>query len=109
MIAELGTREQITNGEDMRRRSLKVVLVIVGISILSVAAGAFLANRPVRVTVARVEHGVPVKVFGLGTVEARVLSKVGIEVRAELVGPQVDHGDMVTKGDALARLHPAEQ
>lgn len=93
----------------MRLRSRKVVLFAVGLGILGVAIGAFLVNRPVQVAVAEVEQGVPVKVFGLGTVEARVLAKVGFEVSAALVDLRADHGDMVAAGDVLARLHPAEQ
>ena len=37
------------------------------------------------VEVARTAEGVLVQVFGLGTVEARILSKVGLEVGAALV------------------------
>ena len=93
----------------MRKRSLKVVVVTVGLGILIGGAGLVVANRPVQVSVARVERDIPVKVFGLGTVEARVLSKVGFEVSAALVALEADHGDMVASGEVLARLHPAEQ
>jgi HlyD family secretion protein len=61
------------------------------------------------VQVAAIEHDVPVRVFGLGTVEARVLSKVGVEVGATLVELTVDHGDRVAKDQVLARLGVAEQ
>jgi HlyD family secretion protein len=40
--------------------------------------------------VATVEETVPVRVFGLGTVEARVLSKIGFEVGATGGWTQVD-------------------
>ena len=72
--------------------------------------GAYLAtSRPVPVTTARLEQNVPVRVFGLGTVEAQIVSKIGFEVGAALVEIKVDHGDRVKKGDVLARLHDAEQ
>lgn len=77
-----------------------------------VAAGGiylFGAVRPLPVEVAEREASVPVEVFGLGTVEARMLSKVGFEVGAALVELHADHGDTVRKGDVLARLHDAEQ
>ncbi len=55
------------------------------------------------------EQNVPIRVFGLGTVEARVLSKIGFEVGATLVGIDADHGDRVAKGQVLARLAVGEQ
>jgi HlyD family secretion protein len=44
------------------------------------AAYLVLLRRPLTVDVATVEANVPVRVFGLGTVEAQVLSKIGFEV-----------------------------
>lgn len=67
------------------------------------------ANRPISVEVATIARNVPVRVFGLGTVEARVLSKIGFEVGATLTELNVDHGDRVTKGQVLARLSAGEQ
>ena len=73
------------------------------------AAVAIVNNRPIKVDVAAVARNVPVRVFGLGTVEARVLSKVGFEVGATLVELNADHGDRVKKGQVLARLATGEQ
>ncbi|MEQ8354301.1 MAG: efflux RND transporter periplasmic adaptor subunit [Kiloniellaceae bacterium] len=69
----------------------------------------FIFIRPLPVEIARPAENVPVKVFGLGTVEARILSKIGFEVGAALVELNADQGDRVTQGDVLARLHSAEQ
>jgi HlyD family secretion protein len=73
--------------------------------------GAYLAyaRRPLTVDVATVEGNVPIRVFGLGTVEARVLSKIGFEVGATLAELKADHGDRVTKGQVLAHLSSGEQ
>ena len=65
--------------------------------------------RPIRVQVAHVERDVPVQVFGLGTVEARVTSKVGFKVSGVLVDLRADVGDRVAKGAVLARLDDREQ
>ncbi len=67
------------------------------------------ANRPIAVEVASIEKNVPIRVFGLGTVEARVMSKIGFEVGATLVELHADHGDRVRKGQVLARLASSEQ
>jgi HlyD family secretion protein len=74
-------------------------------------AVAFLAfNRlPISVRVASPERNVLVRVFGLGTVEARVTSKVSFEVGAAIIELKADHGDRVKKGDVLARLNATAQ
>ncbi len=85
---------------------LAVALALVGGA--GVAAWA-LVFRPIAVQIARVEHDVPVQVFGLGTVEARVASKVGFKVSGVLVELKADVGDRVAKGAVLARLDDREQ
>ena len=65
--------------------------------------------RPVDVQVARLGRDVPVQVFGLGTVEARVTSKVGFKVSGVLVDLRADVGDRVSKGAVLAGLDDREQ
>jgi len=65
--------------------------------------------RPAPATVASPVETAPMSVFGLGTVEAKILSKVGFEVGAALVDIRVDQGDRVKAGDILARLQNADQ
>ena len=79
--------------------------------VVAAIAGAILVytNRPIDVRVAFNEKNVVVRVFGLGTVESRVLSKIGFEVGATLVELNADHGDRVAKGQVLARLNTGEQ
>lgn len=77
---------------------------------LALGAGAlFLTERPLRVTVVAPETDVPLRIYGLGTVEARVLSRTGFEVGGALVSLSVDAGDRVASGQELARLDSAEQ
>jgi HlyD family secretion protein len=89
-----------------RIRLLSLGLVPVGAVGL---AFAYLSLRPLDVAVAPVVENVPVRVFGLGTVEARVLSKIGFEVGAAITELNADHGDLVKQGQVLARLHAAQQ
>ena len=65
--------------------------------------------RPVSVQVSQVERDVPIEVFGLGTVEARVTSKVGFKVSGVLVDLRADVGERVAKGSVLGRLDDREQ
>lgn len=93
----------------LRRPAVRYALIGAAILVAFLAAVTIMNNRPIRVQVAWVEQNVPVRVFGLGTVEARVMSKIGFEVGATLAELAVDHGDRVTKGQVLARLGLGEQ
>ncbi len=89
-----------------RTIALAIALIVVAAAGFGVWS-AFL--RPVRVTVAGVARDVPVQVFGLGTVEARVASKIGFKVSGVLVDLRADVGERVAKGTVLARLDDREQ
>lgn len=82
-----------------------------GILLATVAAVGFLflTERPLTVAVVQPEQDVALRIYGLGTVEARILSRVGFEVGAALNGLAADAGDRVAKGQELATLDPAEQ
>jgi HlyD family secretion protein len=73
------------------------------------AAVLFAMERPLSVPVVQPETGVPLRIYGLGTVEARVLSRIGFEAGAVLAALSADAGDRVAKGQELATLNPAEQ
>ena len=77
----------------------------------ALAAGGwwYATQRPLPVPVAAVQTDVPVTVFGLGAVEARVLSRVGFEVPGTLIEVLADHGDRMAAGAPLARLASAGQ
>ena len=80
--------------------------------LLALAVGAgflFFIERPLVVTVVQPERDVALRIYGLGTVEARILSRVGFEVGAALTSLAADAGDSVIRGQELAVLHSAEQ
>lgn len=91
------------------RPAFRHAVVGAGLLALILASVAVINNRPIQVEVAAFEQNVPVRVFGLGTVEARVMSKIGFEVGATLAQLNADHGDRVTKGQVVARLSLGEQ
>jgi len=93
----------------LRSPAAKWALTFGGVALLAVAAVAIYRNRPVTVDVATVEKNIPVRVFGLGTVEARITSKIGFEVGATLEELNADHGDRVSEGQVLAKLNTGEQ
>lgn len=93
----------------MRRPLVRYALAGAAILALALLAVAVFNNRPIAVQVATIQHNVPIRVFGLGTVEARVLSRVGFEVGATLAEVKADHGDRVSRGQVLALLATGEQ
>ncbi|SDA96495.1 efflux RND transporter periplasmic adaptor subunit [Mesorhizobium qingshengii] len=95
------------------RRSVSARMLWYAIA-LAVAVGAGVSVwavflRPIEVQVASTERDVPVQVFGLGTVEARVTSRIGFKVSGVLVDLRADVGNHVAKGAVLARLDDREQ
>ncbi len=89
---------------------MRKTLIYGAIAVAALAAGAlFLSERPLEVTVVKPETDVPLRIYGLGSVEARILSRVGFEVGAALESLSADAGDVVIKGQELAVLHQAEQ
>lgn len=87
----------------------KAWIVAAGAAVALGAGGLALTNRPLSVPVVQQETDVPLRIYGLGTVEARVLSRVGFEVGAALLSLSADAGDRVAKGQDLAALHSSEQ
>jgi len=88
-------------------------VLLVGLTLAAVAGAVTAAwtvfLRPIKVQTSAVERDVPVQVFGLGTVEARVTSKVGFKVSGVLRNLQADVGDRVPQGAVLASLISSEQ
>jgi HlyD family secretion protein len=91
------------------RQQWRWLLLLVGIAVLAAAAVVIMQRRPLAASVAGGERAVSIKVYGLGTIEARILSDVGFEVGAALSQLNADHGDRVATGTVLARLHSAGQ
>ena len=89
--------------------SRRTVFAIAAVGGVATGGWFFLTERPVSVPVVTVAQTTEVRVYGIGTVEARIVSKTGFEVGAALSELLVDSNDAVTKGQVLARLHPAEQ
>ncbi|MBN7761835.1 efflux RND transporter periplasmic adaptor subunit [Nitratireductor aquibiodomus] len=84
---------------------------LTGILLAAAAAAGFLflTERPLTVAVVQPEHDVALRIYGLGTVEARILSRTGFEVGAALASLAADAGDSVARGQELAVLHSAVQ
>jgi HlyD family secretion protein len=85
-------------------------LLALSIPIFALAAGGEqLMIGPITVNVAAERLDVPVEIFGLGSIEARVVSKVGFKLGGALVELDADQGEVVPKSAVLARLDAREQ
>ena len=93
----------------MKFWSKRTIALLVAVAALAALGWFFVTERPISVTVVETEAETAIRVYGLGTVEARVVSKIGFEVGAALTDLLVDSNDSVTKGQSLALLHGAEQ
>jgi HlyD family secretion protein len=65
--------------------------------------------REIPVRIAVPEQNVEVRVFGIGTIEAQVVSKVGFQIAGKVVAIEADQGDFVKSGAILARLDDESQ
>src|SRR6185503_6492530 len=76
------------------------------VAMLLVAGGAYYwrFEREIPVRTAAPEQNVEVRVFGIGTIEAQVVSKVGFQIAGKVVGIEADQGDFVKAGALLAKL-----
>ncbi|MFH1035207.1 MAG: HlyD family efflux transporter periplasmic adaptor subunit [Pseudomonadota bacterium] len=85
--------------------------LVVAVAMAAAAAGLvyLFILKPLAVLVVVPGQQVPIQVFGLGTVEAKVLSRVGFKITGTLAELKVDQGAMVKTGEVLARLDSREQ
>ncbi len=88
-----------------------VRLILLALFAVALAGGALYALRfsSITVPVTFLERDVPIEVYGIGTVEARVRSAVGLEVAGTLTELFADHGDQAAAGTVLARLDTRQQ
>lgn len=101
-------RTNLTEGRAVK----PIPLALAGLAAL-VAAGVALSQLkgadPRPVAAANAVAARDGRIYGLGTVEARLLSRLGFEAAGTLSDILVDQGDRVVKGQVLARLGLADQ
>lgn len=92
----------------MSRSRLIGIILVTGALLL---AGAFYwrSVREITVQTIPVQQDVEVRVFGIGTVEAQIVSKIGFQIAGRVVGVEADQGDQVKAGALLAKLDDTAQ
>ncbi len=90
-------------------RKLKWPLIL-GVLACAAAAMFYLRTvRPLDVEVASMERDTEVRVAGIGTVEAQIVSRIGFQISGRIVGLEADQGDMVEAGAVIAKLDDSAQ
>jgi len=90
-----------------RNRLIGIILLAGGLLL----AGAFYWRSASEITVQTipVQRDVEVRVFGIGTVEAQIVSKIGFQIAGKIIAVEADQGDQVKAGALLAKLDDAAQ
>jgi len=89
----------------MRKALLWMVLAVAA----AAAAWFWFSEQPLDVTVAAPETDVELRLYGLGSVEAQILSRAGFETGGTIATMDADAGDRVAAGQPLASLDTAAQ
>lgn len=90
----------------------RLIGAVAAFGLLAAASGWFRSAPPLTLPIAQVEQDVPILVFGLGTIEAQVSSRIGFEVAGSPTEVLADHGDQFTVWQVLVRLdhiHPGRK
>jgi HlyD family secretion protein len=92
------------------QRTVKISIGLAAVTILVLGALYYWREiREIPVKIAIAEQNVEVRIFGIGTVEAQVLSKVGFQIGGKIVAVTADQGDFVKTGTLLAKLEDDSQ
>lgn len=87
----------------------KAAVIFATVAIVAGGAYYWHTTRELPVRVAVVERDVEVRVFGIGTLEAQILAKIGFQVGGKVVSVDTDQGAFVKAGTLLAKLDDSAQ
>jgi len=90
-------------------RGSKIGIVAIALSVALGGLYYWRFEREIAVRTVALERNVEIRVFGIGTIEAQVLSKVGFQVAGKIVTVEADQGQLVKSGALLAKLDDAAQ
>jgi HlyD family secretion protein len=76
------------------------------VAVLFILAGGYYWRfvREISVQTIAPQQHVEIRVFGVGTIEAQVVSKVGFQIAGKVVAVEADQGDFVKAGALLSKL-----
>lgn len=93
----------------MSPRAVKLAAGLMAALVLAGGGYYWRFMREIPVRTAAPQQNVEVRVFGIGTIEAQLVSKVGFQITGKLIAVEADQGDVVKAGALLAKLDDAAQ
>lgn len=93
----------------MSSRAVKLAVGLMAVFVLASGGYYWRFMREIPVRTAALQHNVEVRVFGIGTIEAQLVSKVGFQIAGKLIAVEADQGDIVKADALLAKLDDAAQ
>lgn len=93
----------------MSSRAVKLAVGLIAVLVLAGGGYYWRVMREIPVRTAAPRQNVEVRVFGIGTIEAQLVSKVGFQIAGKLIAVEADQGDVVKAGALLAKLDDAAQ
>ena len=91
------------------RRVTSAAVIVLALGAVLAAVVWYGRGSPLEVPVAEPASKQPIDVFAIGTVEARVVTRLGFRLAGTIVELAADHGDRVKAGARLARIDSREQ
>jgi HlyD family secretion protein len=85
-------------------RTVKISLGLAVVLLVAVFAYYWRFVREIPVRAAAPIQNVEVRVFGIGTIEAQIVSRVGFQIAGKVIAIEADQGDFVKTGALLAKL-----
>ena len=93
----------------MTSRTIKIGAGLAAILLVAGGVAYWRFTREIPVRLVGPAQNVEVRVFGIGTIEAQIVSKVGFQVAGKVVAVGADQGDLVKAGAMLAKLDDEAQ
>ncbi len=93
----------------MNSRAAKLAAGLMAALVLAGGGYYWRLMREIPVRTVAPQQNVEVRVFGIGTIEAQIVSRVGFQIAGKLIAVEADQGDVVKAGALLAKLDDAAQ
>ncbi len=86
----------------------KIAALLFGIVLIG--TGLWWLNlAPLSVHIAPLEKDIEARLFGIGTVEAQINSKIGFQIAGKIIALEADQGEILEAGKIIARLDSSVQ
>jgi HlyD family secretion protein len=93
----------------MKISKIKWPLIVLALLLGAATVFYLRTMRAIDVEVASIEQSTEVRISGIGTVEAQIVSRIGFQISGRIVSLDADQGDTVEAGAVIAKLDDSAQ